>query len=195
MVLLFLHAMKAKSWSLANYGLSIIFILAIMFLTTTLTMYFAAIAFSLVLISQLILLYKERWDGTHYLGLAFLMLSSIFLLLFVGITHSGVTYIYGTVMILAAMAFIVMEMTDGWRNYSILNRMASQEDEVEEPLLEPVEAYEPVAYRLLAKQGSTTFHREECRTLQQTKVAELIQLASREEAEAYAMEPCKICKP
>jgi hypothetical protein len=184
--------MESRVWAIGNYGASIILILATLFLHTRLEMHIAALGLAIVLLSHLVLLSRERWDATHYLGLLYLILSTIFLILFVATRHTGVSYLTGAVLIFGAMALIIMELVAGWRTYKALDRMTSGKDE--EPALEELEPYEKKV-RLLAKKGETSFHREDCPLLQEVPVAELIQLDSRDEAIAYEMTPCKTCKP
>lgn len=186
--------MKAKAWTLLTYGLNILFLLALLLLKNPDARLIAVFLIMIDMAGLLTILGREKWDVTHYLGLCLLLLTSIFLLLYLAYRHTGVTYLYGGVLILASMVLLAVELIAGWRSYKIIDRLMKKNGPLEEET--PIETLEPLKpkERLFAKQGSTTYHMENCRTLQQTKVVDLVQL-TREEADAYEMHPCKVCKP
>ncbi len=186
----FTNRMERTVWALINYAVSILLLVVLLFVQSRDANLLVAGLHVLVLISFLALLAVEQWDSTHMLALSYLLVASLFLLLYLTIQHAGVTFVYGAILILAGLVLFIVEIIAGWRSYRFLDRLVEGKKE-EEPAIHEVTA-RPIE-RLVAKGGTNVFHQEECRMLQRAAVSDLIQFTSRDEAEALGLEPCKIC--
>ena len=187
--------MQRRAAALTLYSLLMAFLLLVLFIQEELSRLVAIGAMLLTLGALLALLIVERkWDATHLLGLGLIILTAPLALILVEVEPTGITYVYGALLILAAFTLFIVEILSAWRSIAWFDRfLKRQEPAREEQLVEPIV---PIAgEKLLAKGGSDIFHKESCTLIAQTKLAELIHFTKREEAEDLGLQPCKICKP
>lgn len=181
------HPMKHKRLAILTYWLDILFLLLILFLQRP---EYQLLALALLFANQagrIILLAYEKWNWTHKIAISHLILITLFALLFLTTRVTGVSYIYGGVLILASFIFLILELSAGWRSVNIIDRFLRKDDElvVELGAKKKDEIF-------VAKQGSKTYHLRSCRTLK--KRDKLVELSANE-AKAYSLRPCKVCKP
>lgn len=185
--------MRRIGWALTTYALEILLLLLLLFVHDPDPR--LAIAFLLVanLAGLLVLLAREpAWDATHLLGLGLLLLTAPFPILFLALETTGVSYLYGAVLILASFVLFIVEIAVGWRRFTFIDdmmRSAARSAPREEPALPERKE------KLLAKGGTTVYHRESCPLIAKEKIADLIHLSSEDEAMSLGLEPCATCRP
>jgi hypothetical protein len=194
--------MRQKGWALFTYGLSIVLLFLMLLVRGPDELLAAAFLLAVNLASLLLLLGRERgWDWTHWLGFGFLVLTAPFIILFLAVKHTGVSYIYGASLILASFVLFIVELLATWRR-SALNRLLARLHGDEEPAAEQEEEGELVVEQIrgrterkfLARKGATVYHRDGCIALRRVPKEELLEI-SEGEAKAYGLTPCRACKP
>ena len=193
--------MERKAWALINYGLNILLLFVILLIQGADDRLVVALLLIVNLVSLLVLLSCERhWDATHWLGLCLLILTAAFVILFVGTSRTGVSYLYGASLILATLVVFIAETVAGWRG-TLLGRLLShfhgesepEKDEEEHDLI--VEEIMPHhERRLLTRKGTILYHKEGCIALRNVPKTDLVEISDGE-ALAYGLTPCKACKP
>lgn len=86
------------------------------------------------------------------------------------------------------------DLDEDFENYD-LNQTAEVEIEEDDFEIQEVGSKEKLPYKLFTKKGTTTLHREDCRTLKKAKIKDLVEIHDLKEAESYDLTKCKICKP
>ncbi len=202
----FSPVMERKAWATITYAVSLALTLLLLFLQDPDQRLAAAALILLDLVSLLILLAREEeWDATHWLGLGYLLLSCVFALLYLVTPTTGVSYLLGAAIILAALVLFVVELVAGWRSYPFLGRLSghaprdtapamteNDSGETDEIVIESVKPRRK-AYGLATERGAKVYHRDTCRLL--AKKDGVVPLSSAEEAQSYGLKPCRFCKP
>ncbi|MBR9692972.1 hypothetical protein GOV07_03520 [Candidatus Woesearchaeota archaeon] len=182
--------MKLRGPAILVHALTIVLVIGLLFSQNPDSRLGLAVLLTITLAGLLTLLIKEEWDGTHWVSLGQLFIIGLFLIIFLAVPHTGVTLLLGAVLVLSAFVLLIMEAVAGWRSYTFLDKLTNGTPQKTQ-VLQEVEPTE----KLFARGGGDTYHLESCRTLGNTKIADLIHLNSHEEAKNYGLHPCKICKP
>lgn len=193
--------MQHKAWALLNYSLNILLLLAVLLVRLPTDTIITSALLMLNLCSLLALLSLEPdWDATHWLGLYLLILTALFVILFLATTHTGVSCLYGATLILASFCLIITESIANWRSSAFnqfLNKFHPDETTLEQPEQDDIIVEEITPHherKLLTRKGTTTYHKEGCITLRNVPKEDLIEISDGE-ALAYDLAPCKACKP
>ncbi len=201
--------MERKAWAIVSYGLLILFTLLLLILPTIDEKLLVGFLLLVTTASLLAILSQETaWDGTHWLALATVFIAAPFTILYFAVRVTGVTYVYGAILVLLSFTLIIVELAVGWRSSKLFNKLlrhGAKRPEKEEKKRDGEEAdefvVEPVTgkgvasgVRLVARKGSTTFHKASCGLIATAKPGDLIKVTAGE-AEAYGLRPCKACKP
>jgi|GEM_PF-4260565 len=90
-------------------------------------------------------------------------------------------------------------LDEDFSNYDLENfseKIVSEDEEGNDDFeIQEVGGKIELPYKLFTKKGTITLHREDCRTLKNIKISDLVEIHSMEEAQAYDLKPCKVCKP
>ena len=192
--------MNEKGWALFNYAFAILFLLVLLFMRDPDYALVGALLLVATLASQLLLLHRELdWDVSHFLGLGFLLLTSLFTIIFLIWEQTTLSIIFASLLLLFAAILIIgesIEELDSWSPFDYFLRGKLQHQAVHEDDW-VVEAIQPreVGEQFYTTGGSTIYHTDGCRSLQRKKKDDVIELSSREETLAYGLTPCKVCKP
>ncbi len=198
--------MERKAWVLSAYAIHIVLMLVILFLGEPDASLVANALLLLDMVSLLILVANERWHATCGLAIGLIVVTAPFVILWLATPRTGISYLYGGILVLAGFILLIVELILGWRGYRFpAARQARRRDgrkrqdrkrQDKEQEGQAIEAITTTPQeRYLATGGASVYHRVGCRSLDRANADELIHLSSKAEAEGLGLEPCTLCKP
>jgi|GEM_PF-2103643 len=197
--------MQRKVWALSAYAIHLSLVLVLLFLKEPTASLIASVLLLLDMGSLLILVANERWHATCSLALALIIVTAPFVILWFATPRTSISYLYGSILVLASFILFIVELILGWRGYQFPNVQRRRRDGArprfhlapehaqEASAIEPITATSEERY--LTTGGTSVYHRVGCRSLDETNGDELIHLSSKTEAESLGLEPCELCKP
>ncbi len=99
-------------WLLA-YALHVVLLLLLLFLVVRDATLVVSGLLALDLLLLLVLVARSRWSAFQALPLALIVLTAPFILFWLAVPRTGVSYLYGVILILAGLILFVIEIVAG----------------------------------------------------------------------------------
>lgn len=119
--------MKNKTVAILAYALTIAGVIALLLLEDPdfkLSAGYGILAAQALLLVSLF--FEKKWDRFCSANLLFLILAALFTALYLGTQVTGVSLLFGLVIILASLVFLLLVVSKDWKDVRILDRFLGQ---------------------------------------------------------------------